>query len=75
MWTALAVICLGVLLDVWRTMGDINTPSFRIWFQNSAYHRVKVGMTQRQVLATLGKPDSEYVNPVYHCGAMYGARR
>jgi len=59
------MFCLGVILDIWRSIDHVDTPTFSIWFHHSAYNRVKPGMTKQQIFALLGKPNGERVNSNY----------
>ena len=50
-------------IDVYRSMGNFNTVTYRVWKACSPYNRVRQGMTEQQVESLLGKPDSIVPNP------------
>ncbi|MEN6521812.1 MAG: hypothetical protein ABFD46_11770 [Armatimonadota bacterium] len=59
------MFCIGIIFDLCRSMNHIDTPTFNIWFQHSAYNRIRPGMTKQQTFALLGKPDRERLNIYY----------
>jgi outer membrane protein assembly factor BamE (lipoprotein component of BamABCDE complex) len=67
LWAAIVLFFVLVGVDVYRAMGVscFDSIIYRVWLRNSRYSRVRLGMTENQVMSMLGRPDRTLPNPHY----------